>query len=52
MSCPQHECVYNKAGFCDEPRINRGNGDALCHKMSVSKVLEMLGVIGLKRADY
>ena len=50
MACPRHDCVYNKAGFCDEPRINRGNGDAECHKMSVKDVLAMLGVVELPRA--
>ena len=45
MWCPRHDCVYNSAGLCDEPRINRGNGDAECHRMSVKDVLQMLEVI-------
>jgi hypothetical protein len=27
-------CVYRDAqGVCDEPQINKGNGDSACHKM-------------------
>ncbi len=34
MHCtlPRH-CVYRKDGLCDEPRTNKGNGDAACHRM-------------------
>ena len=28
-------CVYrDQAGACDEPRINKGNGDSACHRMN------------------
>ncbi len=28
-------CVYRYDGImCDEPRINKGNSDAACHKMN------------------
>lgn len=29
-----YACPYrNSAGACDEPRTNKGNSDAACHKM-------------------
>ena len=40
--CPKEACVYNVAGSCDEPCINKGNGDAQCHKMSNKAVINML----------
>jgi hypothetical protein len=36
--------VYNQAGICDEPRINKGNSDAECHRFLNKAVLAMLGV--------
>lgn len=29
--CRIIRCVYNADGVCDEPRINRANGDSECH---------------------
>lgn len=37
--CPIMDCVYNKQGGCDEPCINKGNGDAKCHKWSNRRLL-------------
>lgn len=48
MWCPKEECVYNKSGLCDEPRINKGNGDAECHKMNNKDLLVMLGIVKAK----
>lgn len=42
--CPRESCVYNEHGYCDEPYINYGNGDAECHSMSYRQVVEILGV--------
>lgn len=42
--CPRTGCVYNQAGICDEPRINKGNSDAECHRFLNKAVLAMLGV--------
>lgn len=41
--CPRSECVYCVDGICDEPSINKGNGDAKCHRASNLAVLVMLG---------
>lgn len=35
-------CVYRKDGICDEPQINKGNGDAACHRMNNKDVLAAL----------
>lgn len=40
--CPQAACIYNAEGVCDDPRTNRGNSDAACHKKSVAKLLDSL----------
>jgi len=36
------ECVYRVGDICDEPRINKGNGDAACHRMSNKVLLPLL----------
>lgn len=41
--CPMSACVYCVDGTCDDPRINKGNSDAKCHRMSNKVVLVMLG---------
>lgn len=36
-------CVYrDEWGSCDEPRINKGNSDAACHKLNNKDLLERL----------
>jgi hypothetical protein len=41
--CPLHGCVYNsKLGFCDNPRINKGNSDAACHRKTNRDLLMLL----------
>jgi len=36
-------CVYRDAnGICDEPRINKGNGDAACHALNNKDLLPHL----------
>lgn len=35
-------CVYRQSGRCDQPRTNKGNGDAACHRMNNKDVLAML----------
>ena len=47
-TCPKAGCVYNLAGMCDEPSINKGNGDASCHRMNNKDVLAMLGRPGIQ----
>lgn len=42
IECPKERCVYNTDGVCDEPRINKGNSDSLCFRMSNKYVIEML----------
>jgi hypothetical protein len=37
-------CVYRVRRLCDEPRINKGNSDAACHRMSNRAVLAALCV--------
>jgi hypothetical protein len=44
VSCPRLTCVYNRDSQCDEPRINKGNSDAVCHAWSNRRLLEILGV--------
>lgn len=43
--CPTASCVYNEDGFCDDPRINKGNGDAECHGVSNKALLRRLGLL-------
>ena len=40
--CPKSMCAYNTEGICDDPRINKGNGDAACHRTPNKDVLKML----------
>jgi hypothetical protein len=40
--CPFKECVYNQGDYCDDPRTNKGNSDAVCHKMTNKKIIEHL----------
>jgi hypothetical protein len=40
--CPFKRCVYNDGGYCDDPRTNKGNSDAECHRMSNRKIIEYL----------
>ena len=35
-------CVYRVNLICDEPRINKGNSDATCHKMGNKNLIEHL----------
>lgn len=35
-------CVYSEGGICSEPQINKGNGDAYCHRISNKHVLAWL----------
>jgi hypothetical protein len=35
-------CVYRENGICDMPWINKGNGDAACHKMGNRAIYEKL----------
>jgi hypothetical protein len=35
-------CVYRVNGWCDEPRICKGNGDAACHRMNNKDLLPQL----------
>lgn len=42
--CPKVGCVYNVEGVCDQPQVNKGNGDAKCHRWTNRRVLEMLSV--------
>lgn len=37
-----YACVYRKDGICDEPQINKGNGDAGCHRANNKDVLAAL----------
>lgn len=37
-SCP----YMNSVGYCDDPRINKGNSDAACHRMGNRELLEYL----------
>ena len=39
------ECVYGDSrGYCDDPRINHGNGDAYCFGVRPRVVLSWLGI--------
>jgi hypothetical protein len=43
--CPVENCVYrDDNGICDEPRINKGNSDAKCFRMSNKALLVILGL--------
>lgn len=48
MICIEEDCVYcegymkGDGGTCDTPWINRGNGDALCHRVRPREVLTWL----------
>lgn len=35
-------CVYRQNRLCDDPRNNKGNGDAACHKMGNRAIYEKL----------
>lgn len=37
------ECVYRADRICDDPRTNKGNGDAACHRMRGRTILGYLG---------
>lgn len=42
------ECPYMSSnGYCDDPRINKGNDDAACHRMSNKQLLEYLPAVTL-----
>lgn len=42
--CIRSSCVYIKEGICDDPRTNKDNGDADCHKLTnVQLILAWLG---------
>lgn len=41
--CPMPgACVYRVDGICDEPRTNKRNSDAGCHRMTNKHVLRVL----------
>lgn len=40
--CIKGECVYNRSGTCPEPRTNKGNGDAECHRKTNKTLLAWL----------
>jgi len=40
--CNMVSCVYNDNNVCDDPRINKANGDAECHKMNNKDLLLIL----------
>lgn len=44
--CPVVQCVYNEQGECDDPRTNKGNSDADCHKTLNKNLLLILTRIG------
>ena len=35
-------CVYRKNGICDDPRLNKGNGDSACNKENNRDLLARL----------
>ncbi len=39
--CPYRDTAP-PAGWCDEPRINKGNSDAACHRMNNKDLLKLL----------
>lgn len=43
--CDELLCVYNQACECDEPQINKGNGDAVCHHWANKRLIESLELI-------
>lgn len=44
--CRMSGCVYRgEDGICDEPQINYGNGDAVCHALTPLVVLRLLGIL-------
>lgn len=44
--CKTQRCVYNTGGWCDMPRINKGNSDAACHRMSNVRLFAWLEPVG------
>jgi hypothetical protein len=44
VRCPILSCVYNEQGMCDDCFINKGNGDATCHKWTNKRVLELVQI--------
>ncbi len=40
--CPKDHCIYNEAGCCDSPQINKGNSDAACFRMGNKSVLAFM----------
>lgn len=52
-ACPVRACVYNgekRLGYCENPRINSGNGDAACHKMTAEQVTSMLSPLKIRHS--
>lgn len=49
--CPISDCVYNEDGVCDEPRINRYNGDAWCYRLSTRRLLSLLASQAIPEAE-
>ena len=39
------DCVYRVSMICDDPRNNKGNGDAKCHRMNNRDVLAALSTM-------
>lgn len=55
--CPKYGCVYagpvyatrlEIVGVCSNPRVNAGNSDASCFKMSAKDIMHMIS-IGVNR---
>ena len=45
-------CVYRAEGsVCDEPQINKGNGDAACHRLGNRDLLDRLTPAALTPDD-
>ena len=44
--CPYYTCVYSDGGYCDNPRNNKGNSDAVCHKINNKDLLKLLNDYG------
>lgn len=40
--CPHSECVYWVDGNCNDVANNKGNSDAVCHKMNNKDLLKQL----------
>ena len=51
MLCANTSCVYNDDYVCTDPRNNKGNTDAKCHKASNKKLLSELKEINRKTPD-